>query len=114
MGILGLEPKVEKGVDLARSGGLLGVELVSGLSLLPKSKRLGVLLASLIALLSDPWSSPQAIQSYLGTLQWTCLLNRPLLSCFSRVYTFAESSPTGTPRVVPLEVLDEFAVCFHY
>ena len=107
-----LAPKPEKCVDLAKSGGLLGVELINGLSLAPKFKRLGSIVSSLVALLGSKRGSPQNVHSFLGTVQWTCLLNRPLLSSLSRVYEFVERMPFARPQHVPREVLDEFSVWF--
>ena len=107
-----LAPKPEKCVDLAKSGGLLGVELINGLSLAPKFKRLGSIVSSLVSLLGSKRGSPQNVHSFLGKVQWTCLLNRPLLSSLSRVYEFVERMPFARPQHVPREVLDEFSVCF--
>ena len=54
-------------MDLVRSGGLLGVELVNGLSLMPKFKRMGVLVGNLVALLAPPHATPGSLHGFLGT-----------------------------------------------
>ena len=60
----GIEPKVEKSLDLVKSGGLLGVEMVNGLTLMPKS-----LVGSLRALVERPLASPKSLHGFLGVLQ---------------------------------------------
>ena len=106
-----VESKDEKSVDLARSGVLLGVEIVKGLNLMPKSKRMGVLLSSLLALLAGAMGSPKGVHSFLGKLQWTSLLNRPLLSALGCVYGFVERAPYTRVQSVPSAVLDELCLC---
>ena len=61
-------PKQEKLCDLSRSGVLLGVELVNGISLLPKRKRMGALMSGLRHLLSRQIASACAMHEYLGVL----------------------------------------------
>ena len=90
-----------------RSGILLGVKLVNGLGVIQKCGRLGALLGALLTLLNKMTASPEGMERYRGTLQWTCLLNRPILSTFSRVYEFADRSSYSQLQQVPREVLDE-------
>ena len=78
---------------------------------MPKCKRLGALLGTLLTLLGNTKASPKCAQRYLGTLQWTCLLNRPLLSTLNRVYEFAERTPCNQVQQMPRDVLDELSLC---
>ena len=106
-----IKTKETKCVNLATTGVMLGVELVRGVSLMPKQKRLGSLVRGLTELLIRPRATPRQIDSYLGVLQWTCLLNRPLLSCLGRAYEFADRADTNVPQVVPGDVLSELCLC---
>ena len=106
-----LQPKREKCDDLLRSGVVLGVELVNGMSLVPKRKRMGSLVGGLCSLLADPVTTPRFMQSFLGTLQWTCLLSRSLLACLNQVYEFEDRVPVNRPQGVPMQVMDELCVC---
>ena len=108
---MGILPKVEKSLDLSQSGVMLGVESVNGMQLHPKRKRLGALFGGLMVLLTDGAASPRATHEYLGVLQWACLANRGLLSCFSRVYEFVERLPPTSTQIVPPTIIDELSVC---
>lgn len=110
----GIEPKHEKSADMVKSGALLGVELVNGLSLMPKCKRFGSLVGSLQVLLRKPMASPTAVHSYAGVLQWSCLLNRPLLSSLGSLYEFVEREPSGKAQRVPAEVIGNYACVCHW
>ena len=103
--------KQEKSSDLSRSGVMLGVELVNGMQLHPKRKRFGSLFGGLLDLLTIGMTSPRALHEYLGVLQWACLANRGMLSCFSGVYEFVERLPCAGTQRVPDGVLDELCVC---
>jgi hypothetical protein len=107
----GIKPKVEKSLDLVKSGGLLGVEMVNGLTLMPKCKRMGSLVGSLRALVERPLATPKSLHGFLGVLQWCCLLNRPMLSCLGEVYEFVERLPSDQLQRVPTTVVDELCVC---
>ena len=107
----GIEPKQEKSVDSAKSGALLRVELVNGVGLMPKCKRIGSMVGGLRTLLHEPRSSPTALHSYAGVLQWSCLLNRPMLSCLGCLCEFVERKPCGKVQRVPANVIDELCLC---
>ena len=105
-----IKPKDGKSVDLARSGAMLGNELVNGMRLLPKSRRLGALLGGFMSLLSTKRASPASMHEFVGVVQWSFLANRFMLSCFSGVYEFVEREPCGFEQAVPAPVLDELCV----
>ena len=62
-------------------------------------------------LLGDARGSPKSVHTFLGTLQWTCLLNRPLLSTLGCVYEFVERVPYNFIQSVPCAVMDELCLC---
>ena len=81
---------------------------------MPKQKRLGALVEGLVALITRPLATPRRVHRYLGTLQWTCRLNRPLLSCLGRTYEFVDRISSDVPHAVPGDVLSELGLCLSY
>ena len=65
-----------------------------------------------MVLLTDGEASPRATHECLGVLQWVCLANRGLRSCFSSVYEFVELLLCTSSQIVPpSNIIDEVFVC---
>jgi len=86
----GLRGHPSKKVDLQPSGVALGIEFQEGVRLAPKATRLWGLLLASIDLTENPCATPLEIASFGGCLQWLNLMNRPLFSCLSAYYNFAQ------------------------
>ena len=105
----GIQSKVTKHVDRVSDGVALGLQLVQGKYLVPKVERLCDLLCGVILLLSTKRTSEKHFATFFGVLQWTLLVNRPLLSCCHYVYGFLDVE-NDTVVDIPMKVLNELGL----
>ncbi len=94
-------------MDRSLSGSMLGMQLVNGTHLLPKGSRLSLIVQSLTQVLREPFATPSQFRSFLGSLQWIMLANRPTLTAFTAVYRFSFQQPDTKVLRLPEDALDE-------
>lgn len=103
----GIVEKTEKRVDRSLTGSMLGMQLVNGTHLLPKGSRLSLIVQSLTQILREPLATPSLFRSFLRSLQWIMLANRPTLTAFTAVYRFSFQQPDTKVLRLPEDALDE-------
>ena len=60
-----------------------------------------------IGLLRRPSTTPRRLNALVGLIQWSQLVNRPLLSTLHHVYAFCGREPRDVAAPVPAEALSE-------
>ena len=74
-----------------QEGVALGLQLLKGTHLVPKVERIFDIVCGLIYLLDIGRTSQKHIATFFGKLQWTLLINRPMLSCCHHAYSFLDA-----------------------
>ncbi len=102
----------EKDIDDAVNATCVGIDLVDGREWWPPGARLASLFVAVLELARLRVASPGAMAAYLGVTQWFCLLRRPRLAVFERVYAFCSGALARdwTSRDVPEEIIRELLV----
>ena len=102
----------DKNIDDELNAPCVGIDLVDGRQWWPPGDRLASLFAAVLDLAQLRFASPGAVAAYLGVTQWFCLLRRPRLSVFDRVYGFCTGAlaTDWTKRNVPDEIIRELLV----
>ena len=85
---LGIVGNHEKRTDRERSCTVLGMHVLDGKFLLPKLEKLILIIHALVEIIAKPWTSPKDFASFIGSLTWVMLGNRPTLAAFTGVYGF--------------------------
>ena len=105
----GIQSKESKHIDRVADGVALGLQLSKGKHLVPKAERLYDILCILTLLLTEQRTSQKQFATFFGVLQWTMLVNRPLLSSCHHIYGFRDTE-SDTIVDIPTKVLDELGL----
>lgn len=100
---------MSKRVDLVADGVALGLQLMMATYLGPKAERLLDIICSLILLLGSRQTSEKHFATFFGVVQWTLLVNRPLLSCCHYIYGFLYVENDAIVDI-PAKVLNELGL----
>ena len=107
----GVEKHAAKDVTACLNGTVIGIDLVDGRYLGPRSGGLLVFVRGALALLRRREASPLQINALIGRPHWYDQLNRPLYAILDHVYKFTRLTPDHIIRRLPGEVLAEIALC---
>ena len=102
----GIVGKASKRTDRATTWDSLGMAFVEGTHLLPKAARLRKVVGALTHLLTVRRADPKSFGRFFGTLQWTLLMNRPLLAPLGAAYKFIDHDD-GVARRLPEPALQD-------
>jgi len=107
-GEAGLVVNHAKDVDQALEMTGLGCEFSnSPAKIEPDSLRTARSLAAALALSTDICATRDAVHSLLGVMQWSCLLQRGVYSCFDACYGFVDHEQRDVAVEVPPDVASE-------
>ena len=73
----------------------------------PAADKAASVLARTFAVAKTRWASPQEVNQVLGVVQWFCLQQRSVYSCFDTIYSFVAREPQHVRTLVPLAAVNE-------
>ena len=103
----GVQKNSDNDDDDATSTVCVGVELVEGTQCWPPACQLWKLLQACLDLSTHQRGSPAGMACFFGSLQWSDLLRRPLLSNLDRVYKFAADYRDWRKVRIPNSVIED-------
>lgn len=77
----GVRETTSKRVDRSFDATVLSMDIREGTNLLVKASKLARWVASATDLMKVGKATPRQLAAWLGVVQWSMLVNRPLLSC---------------------------------
>ena len=106
----GVTCQAAKSFDSQLSCNMLGVSLRDGVALAPRSDRLALLPDAASDLFTRKKCTPRQLSSFIWSLQWWNLLNRPLFSCLSAAYAFCRLDDESSTFALGPLILSELAL----